>query len=1704
MASINETIEPSDDGRAKRADHAAPETSRRRLLLIEDDPATRLVLLNQLRLAGFEVDVAVNGHVALQKLSSSCPDAIVMDLLLADVKGVEVIKWARQHAKFGERPIYVCTNAVRMDAWTRRGTKAGATKVFDRAAIPLDQIVAEIKRDLAGSPANAGTGASCQSGTATLDRDKEVEAQETDSSTQEATAAGAAASVQPHAGDEAASLEQTRIQTPTVMKRLLGAFGLGKAKPAVDSTGASAEPSSIPPRQNVNAAVPEVPAGQSGNPLAGPPVTADKLPGRAEVTVLTLDQTGSVASADEAAAAMFGWNSLDLVGQNVMMLLKEGLNNEMGRFLQRLKTANRVESCPFQVVARRKDGTEFPASVTPLTWNSDTTLTRKSEGAKSLWTAVFRDATPAARTVASNSSAVQTPTGTFAAVAEAGVRSQGTLGADTGAQQVVGAPAAAVPDAAAGRDAVLTSAGLGGDLAAANRADENELHRLQAALDQAELERRQFEQRLQDLAAERANLEKRLVAESHTKEEVLKSSHEAHAQLDGAKSAAERAEAARQQEAARSSRLETELADLRLANQNLTGQLATEQQAVAEMTRRSEELESRLRENAGNLEFVKADAGKHAEQHAHLEAELRAQLETTKAATNRAEAALREEAERNKKFEERLRVLHESLKSEQLDRAKRFDGEVTRLWQAHDELQERLNAEQEVARAASRRAEAMENHLRERSAEVERVKTELEEQTAEQERLEAEWREKLAARDILTSKLEAALSEAEEINKRSEQELVGLRKEREELSSKLAIEHQVAMESRQRVEDLERRLRENGIELQRVNAALRKSGSGKGFETELSGLHQMRDMLSLKLTAEQRANEDSRKRSDELESRLRENSAELERVKADADAHAKEQARLESELQEKVNVAMTAAGLAEAALKEKATRCSEFEQELLGLRHTRDELHERLEAEQQEVAASKQRNGALEGQLRQNANELEKVKAAADKNAAEHERLEADLRAQLESARAAAVQAESALQAEASRNREFEERMRSFDKEVRLEQNEITKRFEKELADSLEVRRELEEKLSGEQRLVAESTKRNGELEAQVRSATAELERIKEDLNQKIAERRLSEAELREQLKAAKTAGSKAEMSCKEEAQRSSRLEKELVGIRQVRDELKNRLGAEQQAAQKSKRRIKELEKKVTESAGSLERMQTELKKQATEGRPSGADAGELPAAAKAAVAQAEAALKEKSGQLSRLEHELAAFRTESQTFHAKLVEEQQATAKARRRSKELEKQLRDSATAFARFKTELEKRLPEPGQQESDLLAAKAAAQKAEAAHQEASARSAQLAEDLDGLRQMHDELSARFKGEQQASAAANRRIEDLENRLREGAAELGRARAALENQATPRPGSEHGSPIGANNLESLTEEVCRLRENEAARVAELSEVERRVRESVAALARVTADLEKERGERRRVEQRSASLAAQLQQLHGDLKQQLELEKGSQERVGDLEEQLREREDRLARVSADWQKELAERQAAEEQLRSFGDMSAQLRKYLSLFEESKKVFKRTQDELEARLQTSLKALSESESKLQKETSDRQRLEETLATAQRGVHEQSERNALELSKLQSDLQMEQFERKRLEGDALQSRYASLDSARVGRAMVSSFRRQVREPVDHLIQSTRRLLEVESEAERKKLVESVLEDALLLQTNLQEAAASSGGSATDKEGGSLQP
>jgi len=67
-----------------------------RLLVVDDDRALREVLRRALTLAGYDVRLAETGAAALAEVAGGVPDAVVLDIGLPDIDGLEVCRLLRR------------------------------------------------------------------------------------------------------------------------------------------------------------------------------------------------------------------------------------------------------------------------------------------------------------------------------------------------------------------------------------------------------------------------------------------------------------------------------------------------------------------------------------------------------------------------------------------------------------------------------------------------------------------------------------------------------------------------------------------------------------------------------------------------------------------------------------------------------------------------------------------------------------------------------------------------------------------------------------------------------------------------------------------------------------------------------------------------------------------------------------------------------------------------------------------------------------------------------------------------------------------------------------------------------------------------------------------------------------------------------------------------------------------------------------------------------------------------------------------------------------------------------------------------------------------------------------------------------------------------------------------------------------------------
>jgi two-component system response regulator MprA len=94
-----------------------------RILVVEDDPAVSAALDRALRLEGYEVTVEADGNAALRSMAIAPPDAVILDLGLPGLDGIEVCK--RIRAAGDDSPVLMLTARDAVDDRVQ-GLDAGA------------------------------------------------------------------------------------------------------------------------------------------------------------------------------------------------------------------------------------------------------------------------------------------------------------------------------------------------------------------------------------------------------------------------------------------------------------------------------------------------------------------------------------------------------------------------------------------------------------------------------------------------------------------------------------------------------------------------------------------------------------------------------------------------------------------------------------------------------------------------------------------------------------------------------------------------------------------------------------------------------------------------------------------------------------------------------------------------------------------------------------------------------------------------------------------------------------------------------------------------------------------------------------------------------------------------------------------------------------------------------------------------------------------------------------------------------------------------------------------------------------------------------------------------------------------------------------------------------------------------------------------
>lgn len=121
----------------------------KRILLIEDEDPIREIFKRQLDKAGLLTDGAQTAQAGLALLSQNHYDLLLLDIMLPDTNGLEVLKQVKQNPLYKSLPVVMLTN-LGQDSVIKEGFELGADGYLMKVSYTPDQVVAEVQKILAG------------------------------------------------------------------------------------------------------------------------------------------------------------------------------------------------------------------------------------------------------------------------------------------------------------------------------------------------------------------------------------------------------------------------------------------------------------------------------------------------------------------------------------------------------------------------------------------------------------------------------------------------------------------------------------------------------------------------------------------------------------------------------------------------------------------------------------------------------------------------------------------------------------------------------------------------------------------------------------------------------------------------------------------------------------------------------------------------------------------------------------------------------------------------------------------------------------------------------------------------------------------------------------------------------------------------------------------------------------------------------------------------------------------------------------------------------------------------------------------------------------------------------------------------------------------------------------------------------------------
>jgi CheY-like chemotaxis protein len=112
-------------------------TSQRTVMIIEDEPDAADLFAEMMRLNGYRVIKAYSSTPALTLIAQEKPDVIILDIMMPEISGLEVLRYIRGEPELASIPVVVVSAKATPDD-IRAGLEAGASIYLTKPVSYMD------------------------------------------------------------------------------------------------------------------------------------------------------------------------------------------------------------------------------------------------------------------------------------------------------------------------------------------------------------------------------------------------------------------------------------------------------------------------------------------------------------------------------------------------------------------------------------------------------------------------------------------------------------------------------------------------------------------------------------------------------------------------------------------------------------------------------------------------------------------------------------------------------------------------------------------------------------------------------------------------------------------------------------------------------------------------------------------------------------------------------------------------------------------------------------------------------------------------------------------------------------------------------------------------------------------------------------------------------------------------------------------------------------------------------------------------------------------------------------------------------------------------------------------------------------------------------------------------------------------------------